>query len=135
MPDCSNAPLKQLEETAAAPLPEGKKNCLHCNNLISATDEICRSCNKAQTPDGVYAGPRENAEGAVASMVWGIIGLFFCGLILGIVAIVKSNAARAAIATDPRLGGAGYATAGLILGIVDLIAWGLWVLLRVGEGL
>ena len=41
----------------------------------------------------------------MASLVYGIIGLFFCGIIFGLLAISKSNSAREAMRADPRLGG------------------------------
>jgi hypothetical protein len=68
---------------------------------------------------GQYKQPGDSA--ATASMVCGIIGLFFFGLILGIVAIVQSNKAK-------KLGYVGgKATAGFILGVIGIIGWAIIV--------
>jgi Domain of unknown function (DUF4190) len=69
-----------------------------------------------------------NAPGSVGALVCGIIGLFFCGPILGIIAIVLGNKAKKAIATQPGVyGGAGLAQAGFILGIISVAVWVLFI--------
>lgn len=128
--ECVHAPLERLETPEIREAPTGMAYCPHCNEIISREDEVCVHCRKVTTPDGQYHGPKRNAPDAVASMVWGIVGLFFCGLILGIVAISKSNSAKKAIEADPCLSGGGYATAGMVLGIIDLVFWGLWMIMR-----
>lgn len=133
---CANAPLEKLApEPAAASAGEAKpgyKRCPACQRNIPETDEICMYCRAIATPDGVYRGPRENAPGATASLVFGILGLFLCGIIFGILAINKSKEARLLIASDPRLGGEGMAKAGLVLGIIDVVLWGLVIIARIG---
>ncbi len=124
---CENAPLQRMEAPAAAgapaarPLKPGMMECPHCGKHIQQSATICRYCKQAPTPDGVYRGPKENAPGAVASLVCGIIGIFICGIVLGIIAIVNANKAKRTIGSDPRYGGAGMAQAGLILGIIAII--------------
>jgi Domain of unknown function (DUF4190)/Prokaryotic RING finger family 1 len=129
---CTNAPLRQLEPVverafgqAAQPLrppPEGYIHCPSCRNVIYAASLLCPMCKCIPTPDGLYHGEKTNAPGAVSSLVWGIVGLLFFGIFLGPLAISRANRARAALATgDPSLKGGGLATAGLILGILDLI--------------
>ena len=59
---------------------------------------------------------------ALGSFVWGIIGIFFCGLILGIFAIYRGNKAREMIAQH----GVGQefsvqATIGLVCGIIGFL--------------
>ena len=136
-PACVNAPLQRLKERprAAAPAapPLGKVACPHCGKFMRTRDALCPYCKQAPTPDGVYDGPTRNAPDAVPSMVWGIVGLFICGVILGIVAIQKSGAARKAMDADPRLGGRGYATAGLVLGIIDLVLWTLILFVKLSS--
>jgi hypothetical protein len=118
---CANAPLKRLDEVAPAMQARaGYQRCPHCNSEIMASDSICPMCNSITSPDGIYHGPMENAPGAVASLVCGIIGLLVCGVILGPIAIVMSNKAKRNIAADPRYTGGGLATAGLVLGIIDV---------------
>lgn len=132
-----NAPLKQLDEPAAqaadAELPPGTRRCPSCRGRISESDEICVYCKAIVTPDGVYRGPRENAPGAVASLVYGILGLFVCGVIFGLLAISKAREARQIIASDPRYGGEGLASAGRVLGILDLVLWGLFLVSRLAQ--
>ena len=130
---CLNAPLKRLKEEAAPAdvLPPGKKRCPHCKELVAEREQLCPFCEQSTSPDGLYHGPKENAPGAVASLVWAIVGLFFCGPILGAVAISNAKKAEGYIATSPRYGGEGMAKAGRILGIIDIVLWLLVIALRV----
>lgn len=126
---CVNKPLEQLEQAEEKEeVPAGKIKCPHCDRVYSKRQAICPSCKQAPTADGVYRGPTTNAPGAVSSLVCGIVGLFFCGIILGIVAIVQANSAKRAIERDPRYSGGGMATAGLVLGIIGLVLWALVIL-------
>lgn len=62
------------------------------------------------------------APGATASVVCGVIGLFVFGIILGGVAIAKASAAKRLIAEQPdRYTGGGKATAGFVLGVIDVV--------------
>jgi hypothetical protein len=72
-----------------------------------------------------YRAPRPRATGkATASMVCGIVGLFLCGPVLGVIAIVFAIQARREIdLANGRVGGDGMATAGFILGIIDVALW------------
>lgn len=155
--DCVNRPLARLDEPAGTaalaevqggrPAPAAapaetlyqpvepavaKMQCPHCGFLIDADSTLCSYCNMVPTADGIYRGLKKDAPGAAASLALGLVGVFFCGIIFGILAIVKANDATRAMAADPRLGGRGMATAGRILGIVSLVLWGLWMLLAFG---
>jgi hypothetical protein len=135
---CANAPLKQMAPppaaaAGAAAVKPGMMPCPHCGRHIRENAPICRYCKRAPTPDGVYRGPRQTAPGAVASLVCGLVGLLICGVVLGIVAIVKANEAKRAIAADPRYEGAGMATAGFVLGIVDLVVFAIGLLVILGR--
>ena len=55
---------------------------------------------------------------AIASMVLGIVGLFIFGLPCGILAIIFAVLSKKKIKS-------GKATAGLVLGIIDVAAWAL----------
>lgn len=58
---------------------------------------------------------------AVVSLVFGILGFVFLPLIAGIVAVVTGNSARNEIRQSAgRLSGEGMATAGIILGWINL---------------
>ncbi len=137
---CANAPLRQLDAppiagaAAAGDLAQlaaqGLMPCRNCGSAIAIGNHVCPMCRAITSPDGIYHGPKTNAPGAVASLVMGIIGLFICGVILGPLAISKSNEAKKAMQSDPTLGGAGFATAGMVLGVIAIIGWAIVLLLR-----
>jgi len=136
-PGCANAPLRQLQPAvgaAAGPAPvllsPGMMHCPHCSAAILAGSPFCSFCRAATSPDGIYHGPLINAPGATASLVYGILGLIICGVVFGPLAISKANAAKRSIAENPIYGGGGMATAGMVLGIIDLIAWAIIVMFR-----
>jgi len=59
---------------------------------------------------------------AIASLVLGIVGLLFFGIILGPLAIIFGFLARKEIATT-RQGGNGMAIAGIVLGIIAVASF------------
>lgn len=126
-PAAAGSAAETLYEPGAA-LPLERKQCPHCGFLIPADSTLCSYCNMVPTADGIYRGPKTNAPGAVASLVFGILAFFVCGIIFGLIAIGKANDAKKAIAADPRLGGDGLASAGRILGILALVLWGVMML-------
>jgi hypothetical protein len=141
---CTNAPLKQLKPEVvtsmpfsglpgASALPPGMMACPTCRATLLAGTMVCNVCRAITSPDGIYHGPKTNAPGAVASLVCGIIGLLICGVVLGPIAISQANNAKRAIENDPTLGGSGLATAGFVLGIIDLVFFVLFVLVRLGS--
>ena len=69
--------------------------------------------------DGQFRPVGTNGK-ATASLVCGIVGLAFFGIILGIVAIVLGSMAKKEIAQTGQ-GGRGQATAGVVLGVVDIV--------------
>ena len=71
-----------------------------------------------------FAGPPRYDPLAIASLVCGIVGLLFFGVILGTVALVLGSKARSRISSQPeRLKGSGMALAGMILGAIDVVAF------------
>ncbi len=137
---CANAPLKRLDVgpgavaqvPAMAQLAPGYMYCPNCRNTLPVGTPMCPLCRAITSPDGIYNGPRFNAPGAAAALTYGIIGLFICGVIFGPLAISKANSAKRMIQSDPTLTGGGMATAGLVLGILDLVFWAIIVMLRLG---
>ena len=131
---CENAAVPRLDPQVAAEkqVPAGKRQCPHCDRVYRSSLKFCPSCKKAPTPSGAYHGPKTNAPGAVASLVYGILSIFICGIIFGLLALSKSGEARKAIAHDPTLGGGGLATAGKVIGIIGLVGWGIALLVRIG---
>jgi hypothetical protein len=65
------------------------------------------------------AAPPQNGPGTTA-LVCGIIGLFFCGIILGIIAIIQGRKGKALAAQGLATNGSA-ANAGFILGIVAIV--------------
>lgn len=67
---------------------------------------------------------QKNHPRAVAALVCAVVGLLFFGIVLGVVAIVLGYQARNAIRLDPlKFKGDGIALAGLVLGIIDVVAY------------
>ena len=64
------------------------------------------------------------ASKATGSLVCGIIGLFVCGVILGPVAIWLGTTAKREIReSGGRLKGEGMATAGIVMGVIAVVAF------------
>lgn len=72
--------------------------------------------------------PTQNASGAVASLVLGILGLIFCPLCAPIAWALGRGAEREVDASGGALGGRGLATAGKITGIIGTVLLILGVL-------
>ena len=75
-------------------------------------------------------GPQQTNSKAITALVLGILGVVLCPLVISIPAIIVGNQARAEI-NQTGAGGAGLATAGIVLGWigVGLAALGILVLL------
>jgi hypothetical protein len=85
------------------------------------------SFENAYTP---YQPQQETSGKATAALVLGICGLVVCPFILSVVAVVVATQARAEIRESRgRLGGAGSAQAGLILGWVGAAIYGTFMIL------
>ena len=79
------------------------------------------------------AQPRGGTSGlGIASMVLGIIWLYWLGSIL---AVIFGHVALSQIKKDPSIGGRGFAVAGVALGWVGVGILLLFVVLGVGIGL
>jgi hypothetical protein len=82
-------------------------------------------------PSNYAAVAQENAPGAVASMVCGIVGCMVpcTGLILGIIALNNYKKAMASIHRFPqKYGGEGLCTAGKVTGIIAIVMGSFFVL-------
>jgi hypothetical protein len=147
---CTSAPLRRLDAEPGSPFPAGvapgaapmakplapgMMNCPRCGLTVTLGTPLCPACRANTSPDGLYHGPRTNAPGAVKSLVLGIIGLVVCGIVLGPIAISSANKAKEAMANDPSLGGEGLATAGKILGVLDIIGFVIAIFIRMSNNL
>ena len=82
----------------------------------------CQADLHAPTPPGVGYGELTTSSKAVWSLVLGLLGLFCCGFVMGIIAIVIGLQAKQEIRENPgRFSGTGMATAGIALGIFDIV--------------
>ncbi|MFD7433844.1 DUF4190 domain-containing protein [Streptomyces sp. NPDC059861] len=78
------------------------------------------------------ASPGSRTNGlAIASLTCGIIGIFLFNVILGPIAIVLG---AVGMRQAPAKGGAGMAKAGIILGVLDLVIFGVLLALAASEG-
>ena len=85
---------------------------------------------------GPLAGPKTTNTMAIVSLIAAIVGWFFCYGIGPIVAIVTGMMAKKEIAANPgKFEGAGLATAGLIIGGINLaltvIGGIIWVIIMI----
>jgi hypothetical protein len=78
-----------------------------------------------------YAQP-QNSAGTTA-LVTGIISLFCCGVILGVVAIVQGRKGMA-LADQGLATNRGSAQAGFVLGIIGLVLWAGWIVYSLSTG-
>ena len=62
-----------------------------------------------------------SAGKAKTSMILGLVGLIFCGPLFGILAIVFASIAFSGMAETGNEEGRGYAVAGMILGLADIV--------------
>ena len=126
-------------------LNEGSKFCQKCGAKI---EEIIENNDPIKTVEnGLNNNPvnnnqtnenkRDDVNGetktnpaAVASVVCSLVGLIIAGLPLGIVAICLSVAAKIHIKVIPNEKGSGMATAGLVIGIIDVVFTSLWTIVR-----
>jgi hypothetical protein len=99
------------------------KRCVGCGAEMAAVVEVCDDCLTVNTPDGLYHGPTRTYQPARDAFVLSLLGLFFCGPILGPMAISRGNKALEPIRKDPRLSGEGLAIAAIVIGVLDLLFW------------
>jgi hypothetical protein len=67
------------------------------------------------------------------SLICGIVGLIFFGIILGPIAICTALQAKNEIRENPEeVGGECQATSGMVLGVLDIIAFVVAIIIYVG---
>jgi uncharacterized membrane protein len=84
-----------------------------CSNCGASVGGACVSA-------GAHASAGETSGKAIASLVLGIGGFLIFPVVLSILAIVFGRSAKREIAERPGLGGAGLATAGIVLGWIGV---------------
>lgn len=122
--------------------------CPNCKSAIDATQAFCHACGLPLTqpawasapPPGMppaFAGPsyaqvvmpRQTDGGAIASMIFGIVGLLMLPVIASIIALALGYGARRRIRSNRHLDGEGFATAGIVTGWIGVSMGGLLILI------
>jgi uncharacterized paraquat-inducible protein A len=93
--------------------------CEHCGKEISDYARACPNCGHP-TRVATAASGRRTEGTAIASLILGVAGVFFCPLICSILAVIFGRQAKSKIAADQSLEGEGLATAGTVLGWVGI---------------
>jgi hypothetical protein len=99
----------------------GQKYCGSCKVLALKGEPV------------VEVEPTIPCKEANEALICAIVGIFCIGIILGPVAISKAAKARKMITADPRLQGAGKATAATIIGVLVIILWIIGIVSRVSS--
>lgn len=98
--------------------------------------EEARLINPYQPP-GIFESNESNHDRirslANKSLIYGVVGLFCCGLIFGPIAINYANQAEAAIIGDPSASHISAHKAGKVLGYLAVAFWALGFLLRLAR--
>lgn len=103
--------------------------CPHCGAAGVAGPDIESVLHESTTPvqgQARLTGKQEYGGLALAGFICSLVGVFLFGLILGIVGLVLSSVALSGMKRVGNHNGKGFATAGLVIGIVDV---GLWLAL------
>jgi len=104
-----------------AQIPDGSKFCSQCGRTLRTPQRT--SGEPQRVSQTTPSSPKKTAGTAIASLVLGLVGIFF-GLITSILAIVFGGVALSQInKSEGEIGGHGMAIAGLVLGIIMTIIW------------
>ena len=97
-----------------------------CNNCGTSNDpnaKYCYSCCASLTEVEANTASDDGKGFAIASLVLGIVSIFCFAIITGTLAIVFSRMAKS------KGYQGGMATAGMVLGIIGVVAWAIMLLL------
>lgn len=112
-------------------MSEDTKRCPFCGEIILAVARKCKHCD--EYIDGTAMPNNQNyvvqiqptvtgGKGkAITSMVCSLVGIVLFGFILGIIGVVFGVIAKRNMEASDNYDGWGMATAGIIIGILDII--------------
>lgn len=89
---------------------------------VNKANETRKVDNNTLNLDGARPQKPTVHWGAVAGFICSIIGIFFAGIIMGLLAVIFSSIALSRISEDPELySGSGLAIAGIVIGVIVLL--------------
>lgn len=151
-PQCAAAQsLAPLPAPAAPAAPASDPRCPFCAEPIKPEARKCRWCGEILDRSLAIAKKREqvkelerrrqilqpDAPGSKAALVVGLTGIILgpllppAGFALGPTALLMALSALRALRQDPKLEGRGAARAGLVLGLLTIVATILVVVLQI----
>ena len=132
------------------------KTCKYCGNVLNDGDNFCQKCGAVaeSEPEVVQTPPTQNTQQvnnnyqqtsysapagkncgtAVAAMVCSIVGVFVCGVVLGILGICLGASGLNHIKNFPNEKGRGMAITGIVLGAIDVVLAIFSAIILVGLG-
>ena len=107
---------------------DGTKTCPQCAEHVQGAALVCRFCGYrfGGEPPPVAPGESNTSGAAVASFISSLLGLWIAGIPLGV------HAQRQIDKSGGRKTGRGFATAGIVLGIIGMVGSVILVLAVVG---
>jgi hypothetical protein len=120
---CNQTDCKEETQFCTSCGKEIKKSALKCRYCGAFVDETLRK----------KAEPKGPVKEATEALVYALIGLFICGIVFGPIAISKGSTALKKINEDPDRGGRGKATAGIVIGIIDIVFTIIFILISLAR--
>ena len=132
-----------VSQSAAVRRVAPSGNLMHCPDCAGLVSRDARACPRCGAPVAVTielpvttipvveppALPSTGTIGksyrgtAVAGFVCSLLGIFLVGLILGLIGLILAASASSGMARSGNNDGRGLATAGIVLGIIDIAGW------------
>ena len=127
---CKNHPDAAAEARCAGCQESFCSNCL----VEMGGKQYCGSCKvMAVRGTPVVEEATLPCKEADEALKYALIGIVCFGIILEPMALSKASKAKKMMALNPRLTGAGKASAAQIIGVVALILWVLGIIARINQ--